>query len=252
MSRIFPAGGGKKVSWMDKVEENAEKEDLIGTAALDLKTLRKLAGFGDKSEGDDFEEEDVNPEDAEEAEAGDKPAFLEENKEISDEEGEDVEEDGEEEIEESEKDEETNPSLDQAVEAVEKAKEALDEITVALEDAGASDDVAEIPVSMEGDIVTPSDDATVEVEISSDVDSAVDEDMGDGIGTQDNQVDNVNSGVANGVLAGSSSRFHKIAMLSPANKKKLKDYWIGSLGYDPDFVGMMLKDYNPKSGSKKD
>lgn len=273
MSRIFSAGGGKKVSWLDKVGE--EKEELIGTAALDLKTLRKLAGVGEDGE------EDVKSEDAEEGGEGEKPAFLTEDKDDDAEKGEEGEahEEGEsEEKEEGEEEEkaEAGPAVEQAAAAVEKAKEALEEVSVALEDAGggaAGGEVAEVPVSLEGGMGAPGDDSMVEVEIGADVGPDMGSDLAGGpdagcekcpqcgapmggaaVGGDMGGMDSgANATEAAGTLiAGSSSRFHKIAMLSPANKKKLKDYWVGQLGYDPEFVGMMLKDYNPKVAGKKE
>jgi len=287
MSRIFPAGGGKQVSWMDKVEEGQEeeKEELIGTAALDLKTLRKLAGFGDKSEDDkgSDDEEDVKPEEADEAKEGEKPDFLKgDDKEVSKdedkgEEGEEHEEGETKEFEAGEGEEkaEAGPAVEQAVAAVEKAKDALEEVSIALEDAGGTaggDEVADVPVSLEGDVGAPSDDAMVEVEIGGDMGGAMGADIGADVGADagagcekcpvcgaDKPADGgimypgSNAPEAAGTLmAGSSSKFYKIAALSPVNKKKLKDYWIGSLGYDAEFVGMMLKDYNPKVGGNKE
>jgi len=290
MSRIFPAGGGKKVSWMDKVEEGQEeeKEELIGTAALDLKTLRKLAGFGDKSEDDkgSDDEEDVKPEEADEAKEGEKPDFLKgDDKEVSKdedkgEEGEEHEEGETKEFEAGEGEEkaEAGPAVEQAVAAVEKAKDALEEVSIALEDAGGTaggDEVADVPVSLEGDVGAPSDDAMVEVEIGGDMGGAMGADIGADVGAdagagcekcpvcgadkpadgsmQSDVISEIKDTPMNTqVVANTSSKFYKIAALSPVNKKKLKDYWIGSLGYDAEFVGMMLKDYNPKVGGKKE
>jgi len=41
----------------------------------------------------------------------------------------------------------------------------------------------------------------------------------------------------------SSEEFCKFAKLTPANRKKLVDYWVGMLGYPRDFVKLMVKDY---------
>lgn len=249
MSRIFPAGGGTQISWMDKVSE--EKEKLIGTAAIDIKTLRKLAG-----EDDDLGEEDVKPEDAEVAPEGEVPDTEEVEVEVSDEEGEEHEEGETKEFEagESEEKAEAASAVEQAVEAVEKAKEALEEVSIALEDVGG-EETAEVPVALEDEAVAPSDDAMVEVEIGADI--APIEDVGNvgggkGFGSKMPPMDSGANAVEadSTLMAGSSSKFYKIASLSPANKKKLKDFWIGSLGYDPDYVAMMIKDYNPKSGKK--
>lgn len=293
MSRIFSAGGGKQVSWMDKVGE--EKEAPIGVDALDLKTLRKLAGFGEDGEKEDdaeeSDEEDVKSEDAEKEEKSENPFAKKDKKDK----GEDKEEGESEEHEEGEsaefeagENEEiseggagagSSAAVDQANAAIDQAKSALEEASVALQDAGASgDETVEVPVSVE-DSSIPGDDALVEVELGGDV-----SDLGTGAGddmdvSMDSEIgaepccekcpqcgapvgeskgevggmdDGANATEASGTLmAASSSKFHKIASLSPENKRKLKDYWVGSLGYDSEFVSMMLKDYNPKSGSKK-
>lgn len=43
--------------------------------------------------------------------------------------------------------------------------------------------------------------------------------------------------------ASTPEEFCKFAMISPENKKKLKDYWVNALGYPADFVSLMIKDY---------
>ena len=43
--------------------------------------------------------------------------------------------------------------------------------------------------------------------------------------------------------ASTPEEFCKFAMISPENKKKLKDYWVNALGYPADFVNLMVKDY---------
>ena len=41
----------------------------------------------------------------------------------------------------------------------------------------------------------------------------------------------------------SGDEFVKYAKISPKNRKKLRDYWKNMLNYAPDFVDLMVKDY---------
>ena len=41
----------------------------------------------------------------------------------------------------------------------------------------------------------------------------------------------------------STEEFCKFAMVSPENKKKIREYWVNALGYPADFVNLMIKDY---------
>lgn len=263
-SMIFPAGSGKNVvNWMDKVAE--QKEEKIGTAAIDIAELRRLAALSDIAPKED---EDVDVDGAETAEKS--PVGDEENVPVSEEtdsEKDEAEEDDSIEIEiddepeageteeheagesaefeagETEEKAETSEAVDQAAAAVEDAKRALDEASEALAGAGAvpatdDEEIAEIPVSMNEDIP---EEGSIEVEIETSPDEVPVDDVvvGDEAGNTDVTEDKEEFPA----LEASSSKFYKIASLSPANKKKLSEYWIKTLGYDSDWVKSLLKDY---------
>lgn len=247
-SIIFPAGSGRNVvSWLDKVAEN-EKEK-IGTDALSMKELKRLAALSDIIPQD----EEVDVDSAEKTD--ETPVEDAENAPVSEEkEGEESEEgeahEGDESVEfeagESEEKAEGGDAVQQAADAVETAKGALEEAATALTDAGAEapagdDDMAEIPISMES---APSDEAMVEVQIDdvapdAGVDPVADAEVG---ATPD--VDFPPEEEATPMVEASTSKFYKIASLSPKNRAKLSEYWIKTLGYDPDWVKSLLKDYN--------
>ena len=44
-------------------------------------------------------------------------------------------------------------------------------------------------------------------------------------------------------MASGEEEFCKFAKLSDANRKKLKDFWGGMLGYPADYVALLVKDY---------
>jgi hypothetical protein len=222
MSKIFSAGG-KNRSWTDNVpgeevvstEDNIEK---IGVDAMSTDDLRKLAQFS-------FEVEPPEDVAVEEAVVVDGEPGLEDAP-ISDEiggEGDDIDDLDDAEL--------GGDPLDEAAEAVADAQDILDNAAEALTDAGATvegdDEIAEVPVSVEEDAIDidePGDSAVV-VEIEEPEAEA---------GVYSDETASVEA---------SSERFVKIATLSPANKKKLKSYWVKTLGYDSEWVGMMLKEY---------
>jgi len=250
-STIFPAGG-KNVSWMDNAAEKGT-EEKIGTAAIDLNELKRLAALSDFLEKK--EEEDVKVEDAKPAE--DTAAVpAEENVPVAEEKKEDkTEEKAEENTEEKEEDDvaKINAAAD-AVEAakkalesgdVEAAKTALDDASAAIADAKASEveevaEEVEIPVSL--------DEATGEMNISlpesKDGEKAVEVEI-EGEVPVDSVTDKIEEKPVEKCAETdkSASRFYKIAMLSPDNKKKLANYWINILGYDADYVKLMVRDY---------
>ena len=244
-SIIFPAGSGRNVvSWLDKVAEN-EKEK-IGTDALSMKELKRLAALSDIIPQD----EEVDVDSAEKTDEA--PVEDSENSPISEEkEGEEGEaHEGDESVEfeagESEEKAEGGDAVQQAADAVQTAKGALEEAATALTDAGAEDsagddEMAEVPVSMETD---PSDEAMIEVQID---DVAPDAGVGPaadaGVGATPD-VDFPPAEEATPMVEASASKFYKIASLSPKNKSKLSEYWIKTLGYDSDWVKSLLKDYN--------
>ncbi len=247
-SMVFPAGSGRNVvSWLDKVASE-EKKEKIGTAAISLEELKRLAAISDfvpsegeegheekESEGEKSEEEakgedeeDVKTEEAEEAKPGESPVTEEPVSE---------EKDGEEVV-----DVEVE-AVDEAAAAVETAKGALEDASKALQDAGAKEtsevlgDVAE--ASLEETTPEAMDIEVVDEGAAPSVESVPPAPIaGEGVDGMSRKEE------IPVTVEASSSRFYKIASLSPVNKKKLSDYWIKTLGYDSDWVKSLLKDYN--------
>ena len=247
-SMVFPAGSGRNVvSWLDKVAAE-EKREVIGTAAISLEELKRLAalsdiippegeeghekkeGEGEKSEeeakGED--EEDVKAEEAEEAKPGEAPVAEEPISE---------EKEGEESV-----DVEVE-AVDEAATAVETAKGALEDASKALEDAGATvttekpEEIAE--VSLEEPVPE-----TVDIEVVDEGAVPPTDSVEAAPVVGEEEVNIMPQRGAPATFEASSARFYKIASLSPVNKKKLSDYWIKTLGYDADWVKSLLKDFN--------
>ena len=236
MGMVFPAGGAN-VSWRTKAETEAA-EEKVGTGAIALDELRRLAELGEGEIEIETVPSDVpaDIEDVEEAVPGDDVVPPEAEIEVSEE----LEVGGD--------------PIQEATEAVQEAQDALETVEVALEtidgggepeielDEGGDDGVVEeFEIEIGGDeeeeaeesaclaedapaVEAPA--APVEAPAPAEVTPAVAAD------TDETTVE-----------AEDSSRFVKIAKLSPQNKKKLAHYWKSMLGYDPEYVNLMVRDY---------
>ena len=230
MSRVFPAGTGRQVSWLKNMDEaedggqtklaSTEQEEIIGTAAISMVELKRLAQLSDFPEEEiDIVEVDVAPE-------GEEPVLPEEEIQVSE----------EEEVDE-------NP-VDEAAEAVADAQEALGDAASALVDAGAEVGEPELEGEFEGEV---EEEIEIPIEIDEEGEVEIECDKVDTAGEISEVVAKAKGKVkksATEVSVEDSSRFVKIAKLSPVNKKKLSDYWIKTFGYDADWVHQMLRDYN--------
>jgi len=230
MSSIIMPAGGKQKSWLDNISKGT------GTSSIPLKELKRLAQFSQP-------EEDVNVEDV----TVDDNDLDNENVEVSIETAPETEVDIDTPI-----DGEVLPPVGEDVEVSEEAdvEEGVDDVEVAIDAAKTALDDVEIAVEQlksenveeeeaeEGEEVsfeeTPDE---VEIELDSEPENEVVD-----VEVEDEAPDDDN--VDEEVKEASSSKFYKIASLSPDNRKKLADYWVKSLGYDKDYVKMMLKDYD--------
>ena len=260
MSKLFPAGGNKK-SWLDRlneveVEDNIKTasaedgepqtpekpEEPIGVDAIPMEELQRLAQFSLPQEDVSIGEADVVEVDVGEADVGEAVPAIE----------------GELPVPEAEpvSEEEAGDPLNEAAEAVADAQDALEDASTALGDAGADvADEAEIPVDIDeetGDVSIEEEgviDVEIEPEESGPIAKAEEVPTAAPVAAPVAAPAAAPAGVTaeteetKEVVAEDSSRFVKIAKLSPDNKKKLADYWIKSLGYDSKYVQMMLKDY---------
>jgi hypothetical protein len=233
MNRIFSAGGNHK-TWLDNVpgeeaevvEEDANK---IGVDALSTNDLRKLAQFS--FEVEETIDGDVAVEDAV-VDDGEPPLDDEpiSDEIVEDEIGGEGGEGGE------------GDPLDEAAEAVADAQDALEDAAVSLTDAGAApveDELAEIPVSIEEEGIVDDDADADGLDLGDGPDSAVVVEL-EGPEAEANSYAEAAPEVQ---ASAGNDKFVKIATLSPANKKKLKSYWVKTLGYDTEWVSQMLKDY---------
>jgi len=236
--QVFPAGGSKQ-SWMDNISTTASEEvvEEIGVAGIPTTELQRMAqGFVEVDEVE-LPEGDEAPQEIE----------IEISEEITD----DI--DSTEEVIEDVAEGSEEGALDEAAVAVEDAKALLDNASDALADAGAVvediDEVAELPVSLEGDEIfldAPEDDAEVVVEIEGEeeeIEESSELAAAKGECEKDDETNKGKEKPCSYCSADTASRFTKIANLSPANKKKLSTYWIKNLGYDAEYVSLMLKDY---------
>lgn len=254
---IFPAGNGRGVSWLDNITAQDNKE-VIGKEAIELKELKRLA---------QVIEEDVNVEDAVEAPVDASPVPEEETVPVSEETvGEEVEEVAADPLTalNTIKDLLDKGSVDEAKAAVEDAISALaveDDEEVGIEVPVA--DEAEIPVNLDaatGELKideAPGEVVSVEIEDESGEDEGPEHEAKESpefeAGEKEEEKEfkekeekeekEDDDEEKKSDKFGSSSKFYKIAFLSPENKKKLAEYWKKSLGYDPAYVDMMTKDY---------
>ena len=273
MSLVFPAGKGRQITWLDRLNGKEEEEvkgqtktastkktakvaetrELIGTAAISMDELKRLAQLSD------FPQEDVQVEDALSAPVGEEPVAPEGEVAVSDEAEGGEAEGGAEDV--AEDAAEAGNPVEQAADAVADAQDALADAAEALADAGADEGGKDSAISDEGAI---GDDAALgdeEIEIPVDIDGA------GNIGLECDKMEKSDSAPAvapsappKGAAMASeqksekkqattaavedSARFVKIAKLSPVNRQKLATYWIKTLGYDKDWVNQMLQDYN--------
>jgi hypothetical protein len=284
---IFAAGSGKSVSWLDNVLAQDDKKEAIGVAAIGLDELKKLAQFSPMPQEADVKVEEAVPAagatesvpgmtDVSVVDEATSPVPTETP--VSDEIPEAPEETGEQGILQKIKD-----LLD--ADDLKGAKMALEE---ALGGAGADQDVAVEAPADEAEIpVTVGDDGDVTIDekpegegevVSVEIEGGKEgeegkEDKSDESETAEHEAaespefeagekeeEGESKAGKKGVnpfakkdkeekAAGSSSRFYKVAFLSPENKKKLADYWKNALGYDPEYVNLMTTDYE-KRGKK--
>lgn len=121
-----------------------------------------------------------------------------------------------------------------AKEKIEVAVDKLEEVVVDLKDAVQKTDVAE--------------EAEVEIEIEDDKAPSI---PGEEVSNSEIIVEstpacacaNTKKEVVMDKAASTEEEFCRFAKLSPANKKKLGDYWTNMLGFPKDYVSLMVKDY---------
>lgn len=279
MSLVFPAGKGRQITWLDRLngkeEEEvkgqtktastkkkaakvADKQELIGTAAISMNELKRLAQLSD------FPQEDVQVEDALAAPVGEEPVAPEGEVEISDEAEGGEAEGGEEEggaADVAEDAAEAGDPVEQAADAVADAQDALADAASALADAGADeggaptdspigeetslDEEIEIPIEIDGEGEIGIGGECCGGDAAGDT-AAGDPDSASAFPADDSKMASSKKGGKKQATAAveDSTRFVKIAKLSPVNRQKLATYWVKTLGYDKDWVGQMLQDYN--------
>jgi hypothetical protein len=234
-SLVFPAGKSRGQSWLDRLNADVEEKEgvvktasteqeveeaPIGTAAIPMEELQRLAQLGG------FPEVEVEVEEALPAPPGEEPVPEGEEVAVSDEAP----------MEESE------DPVTEAAEAVADAQDALADASEALADAGAEIGGDElIEEGIEEEIEIPVDIEVEEVE-EDEEDLECDkmkksEDVPEVAEASSDEKEKTAS-------VESTGRFVKVAELSPTNRKKLSDYWVKTLGYDADWVKQMLQDYN--------
>ena len=105
----------------------------------------------------------------------------------------------------------------------EKGEVGEEEVEIEIEDGGEEEVEIEIEDEIPGKDVSQSD---IVVESEPDIKSCAEK--------KDVQVEK---------SASTEEEFVKIAKLTPANRKKLADYWTNMLGFPKDYVSLMTKDY---------
>lgn len=223
-SMIMPSGG-KRYEWIPEVP-GAEKQEKIGLDAISDKELMKLAQFGEVVDVE-LEEPGESPEEEDVVEVSIDGEELGEELEG---EGEELEEEGE------------GDSISELIEAVEEVKEKLDEVVEeASEVAGGEveelegevEELEELDGDLEGDVV---EEIAEEGALESVTPGELEEE-------ECETCEYCGSAKGMSSVAGDSRKFTKIASVSPENKKQIAKYWKDYLGYDPEYVDWMLKDY---------
>lgn len=149
------------------------------------------------------------------------------------------------------KDEAEKPAVDVAkavAEVVEKA-EAAEAVVQKVEQAvGKIEDAAQELKSVCGDEAKTDvaktdkiDEVPDEIELEIEVEDEPKDESKDDSLIVESKPEMENCGRA--ATAASSEEFYKFSMLSDVNKKKLRSYWGGALGYPKDFVDLLVKDY---------
>lgn len=133
-------------------------------------------------------------------------------------------------------------------EAIEKVEDALEEVkdAVGVEGDEVSDDAI---VEDEGEVaeleieVVDEEPVAEEGEIFIESEPACCESCGSALASTDDETKEATTEEVVGREASSGEEFVRYAAISPANRKKLRQYWKSMLNYVPDYVDLMTKDY---------
>lgn len=230
-SVIFPAGG-KRYDWVPKLAE----DEKLGVEAMSDEEISDLVAPAD-----------VDVEEALVGEPGEPPEVDAIEVTVEGEVPED--EFGEDEFGEGDDDEApatVEEAAEEAAEKLEEAQEAVEDvIELAVGDDGEiefEDEIEEVSEEVDADL-----DADLEGELESETPGEpVEEELEKETCKMCGQAVSMDAEArAEGTLtvAGSDKRFVKVAALTPENKKKVRDYWVNILGYDPKYVEYMVTDY---------
>ena len=232
-SVIFPAGG-KRYDWIPKLAE----DEKIGVEAMSDEEISDLVA-----------PVDVDVEEALVGEPGEEPEIDAVEVTVEGEIPEEGELEGEEEAPAT-----VEEAAEEAAEILEEAQDAIqDVIELAIGEDGeiefedeAEEIAEEVDADLEGDLESETPGEPIEEELEKETGQM----CGEALPVKakaDSEGESVEAESEKSITVaesgGAGRRFVKVAALTPENKKKVRDYWVNILGYDPKYVEYMVTDY---------